>query len=68
VLKNRAVADARRGSHQFIGLPMVTIAVTCQAAVTNMHLLRSWHQQTGHGDPDHPLLRNDHNSDEPFAA
>jgi hypothetical protein len=62
VLKSSSATDFSRGTIQYIGLPLVTIALTCAAAVTNLRLLRSWHAETELGDEGHPLLL----PDEPF--
>jgi hypothetical protein len=59
VLKSATATGLDRGTHQFVGLPLVTIVVTAAAAVTNMRLLRTWHAQTGLGDETHPLLQPD---------
>ena len=62
VLKNDTSTGFHRGSHQFVGLPMVTIALALAASTSNMQLLRAWHEETGLGDPTHPILQ----ADEPF--
>lgn len=59
VLKSASATGHRRGTHQFDGLPLVTLVIACAAAVTNMRLLRSWHERTGRGPVDHPLLQPD---------
>ena len=59
VLKNESGTGHSRGTHQFIGLPMVTLVLACSVAVTNMRLLRSWHAETGLGPEDHELLKAD---------
>lgn len=59
VLKNTSSTGFHRGSHQFVGLPMVSIVVAMAAATTNLRLLRRWHEETGLGDPNHPLLSPD---------
>ena len=41
---------------------MVTIALALAASTSNMQLLRAWHEETGLGDPTHPILQ----ADEPF--
>ena len=59
VLKNTSSTGFHRGSHQFVGLPLVTLVVAMAAATTNLRLLRTWHERTGFGDPRHPLLQPD---------
>ena len=59
VLKNTSATGFHRGSHQFRGLPLVTIVLSMAAATTNLRLLRAWHEETGLGDPTHPLLQED---------
>lgn len=56
VFKSSTGTGHNRGTHQFQGLPLVTIAIAVSAAATNMRLLRSWHEQTSLGDPEHQLL------------
>jgi hypothetical protein len=59
VLKNTSSTGFHRGSHQFVGLPLVTLVVAMAAATTNLRLLRKWHERTGFGDIQHPLLQPD---------
>lgn len=59
VLKNTSTTGFHRGSHQFVGLPLVTLVVAMAAATTNLRLLRTWHERTGLGDTQHPLLQPD---------
>lgn len=59
VLKNTSSTGFHRGSHQFVGLPLVTLVVAMAAATTNLRLLRTWHERTGLGDTQHPLLQPD---------
>ncbi|MGV1004804.1 MAG: hypothetical protein ACOYEV_08555 [Candidatus Nanopelagicales bacterium] len=59
VLKSSSSTGMRVDSHQFRGLPWVTIVLTLAAAATNVRLLRRWHESSGTGDPTHPLLRPD---------
>ena len=57
VLKNTSSTGFHRGSHQFVGLPLVTLVVAMAVATTNLRLLRTWHKRTGFGDTQHPLLQ-----------
>lgn len=50
VLKNTSSTGFHRGSHQFVGLPHVTLVVAMAASTTNLRLLRTWHERTGFGD------------------
>lgn len=59
VLKSTPATGFHRGSHQFVGLPLVTLVVAVAAATTNLRLLRTWHESTGFGDTQHPLLQPD---------
>ena len=59
VLKNTTATGFHRGSHQFKGLPLVSIVLAMAAATTNLRLLRAWHDETGLGDTAHPLLKSD---------
>lgn len=59
VLKNTTATGFHRGSHQFRGLPLVSIVLAMAAATTNLRLLRAWHDETGLGDITHPLLKSD---------
>lgn len=59
VLKNESATGHSRGSHQFTGMPMVTIVLACSIAVTSMRLLRRWHEETELGPEDHELLMVD---------
>jgi len=57
VLKNSSATGFHRGSHQFTGLPMVSLVFGIAAAATNLRLLVAWNEATGKGDITHPLLR-----------
>ena len=59
VLKHTTSTGFHRGSHQFKGLPLVTLVVAVAAATTNLRLLRTWNEETGLGDVTHPLFRPD---------
>ena len=59
VLKNTTATGFHRGSHQFMGLPLVSLALAMAAATTNLRLLRAWHAETSLGDLSHPLLQPD---------
>ncbi len=56
VLESSTSTGLDRGSHAFVGLPLVTLVIAASSGVTNMRLLRSWHAETVLGDLTHPLL------------
>ncbi|WP_028652654.1 hypothetical protein [Nocardioides halotolerans] len=55
-LKNPNTENVHRGLFRFMGLPLVTLAITAAATATNLRQLRNWHDRTGNGDPCNPLL------------
>ncbi len=57
--KNPTVAGMDRHFYRGIGTAHVSIAVLFAAVVTNVHLLRKWHDETGLGPDNHPLLQVD---------
>ncbi|MEI8082759.1 MAG: hypothetical protein WCI74_13045, partial [Actinomycetes bacterium] len=59
IFKGTSSTGYHRGSHEFRGLPMVSLVLACAAALTNMRVLRSWHAETGLGETTHPLLQPD---------
>jgi hypothetical protein len=59
VLKNTNATGMHEETHQFRGLPWVTIVISLAAAATNARELRAWHAATSLGDPTHPLLKPD---------
>ena len=54
--KNSATEDLRRGQFAVVGLHWVSLVMTMNNASYNLRMLRNWHERTGLGDPDHPLL------------
>lgn len=56
-LKNPNTENLHRGLFRFTGLPLVTLALSAAAAACNVRQLRNWHERTGNGDLDHPLLQ-----------
>lgn len=58
-LQNEEIGTVDGKTHQQRGLAAVTIIYSMAAAVSNAHILRLWHEQTGLGDPEHPLLKPD---------
>ena len=56
ILKGDTAANKKRGSSLYTGLAHVTLELTIFMLITNLILLRSWHKETGLGDPEHPLL------------
>lgn len=49
----------RRGITRIPGLAFTHITVTLVNASHNLRMVRNWHDRTGLGDPDHPLLKPD---------
>ncbi len=58
-LQNDEIGTVDGSTHQQRGLAAVTIIYSMAAAISNAHILRLWHEQTGLGDPEHPLLTPD---------
>lgn len=56
-LKNPNTENIHRGFFQFVGMPLVTLALTAAVVSYNIREYNSWHERTGAGDPDHPLLK-----------
>jgi hypothetical protein len=59
ILKSSDSTGLGRETHAFRGLALVTLVIASAAAVTNTQKLRAWHDATGRGDAEHPLLRPD---------
>jgi hypothetical protein len=59
VFKSSNATGIDRGSHNFVGLPLVALVLATGSAVTNMRLIRSWQNETKLGDLNHPLLTPD---------
>ncbi len=57
--KNASTENLRRGLFRSTGLVWVNLIVTLSAASYNTRMLRNWHERTGLGDPNHPLLTVD---------
>jgi hypothetical protein len=55
-LKNPNTENVHRGLFRFTGLPLVSLAVVAAVCATNIRQLRNWHQRTGNGHPNDPLL------------
>jgi hypothetical protein len=55
--KNASTENLRRGHFRVTGLTLVHILTAMAAASYNLRMLRGWHERTGLGDPDHPLLQ-----------
>ncbi|MHB8334203.1 MAG: hypothetical protein ACYDEH_04800 [Acidimicrobiales bacterium] len=56
--KNTSTENLRRGLFQRTGLPWANLVVSLTAASYNLRLVQNWHERSGDGDPNHPLLRN----------
>lgn len=59
ILKNPSRQRMRRGQNRLPGLAMANLINGLKASVFNEEQLRSWHEDTGLGPADHPLLRPD---------
>lgn len=59
ILKNPSRQRMRRGQNRLPGLAMANLINALKAAVFNEEQLRSWHEDTGLGPIDHPLLQPD---------
>ncbi len=55
--KNASTENLRRGHFRLTGVAMVHIGTAMAAAAYNTRMIRNWHDRTGKGDPDHPLLQ-----------
>jgi hypothetical protein len=54
--KNPSTENLRRGHFRTTGITLVNLMTAMAAASYNLRMLRAWHERTGLGDPDHPLL------------
>lgn len=59
IMKNPSRQRLRRGQNRLPGLAMATIVAGVKVAVFNEEQLRLWHDRTGLGPADHPLLQPD---------
>ena len=59
ILKNPSRQRMRRGQNRLPGLAMANLINALKVAVFNEEQLRSWHEETGLGPADHPLLQPD---------
>lgn len=59
ILKNPSRQRMRRGQNRLPGLAMANLINGLKASVFNEEQLRSWHDDTGLGPADHPLLQPD---------
>lgn len=57
--KNPSTEDLRRGLFRVVGLPWVHINMAAVNSSYNLRMLRNWHDRTGRGPSDHPLLTTD---------
>lgn len=59
ILKNPSRQRLRRGQNRLPGLAIANIINALKVALFNEEQLRAWHERTGLGPADHPLLRPD---------
>jgi hypothetical protein len=57
ILKNASRQRLRRGQNRLPGLVMASIIAAIKVSVYNEEQLRIWHNRTGRGPADHPLLQ-----------
>lgn len=59
ILKNPSRQRLRRGQNRLPGLAMASLVAAVKVSVFNEEQLRLWHDETGAGPADHPLLQLD---------
>lgn len=59
ILKNPSRQRLRRGQNRLPGLAIANIISALKVAVFNEEQLRAWHEETGRGPAEHPLLQPD---------
>lgn len=59
ILKNPSRQRMTRGQNRIAGLATATLIAAIKHSVYNEEQLRAWHQRTGLGPADHPLLQPD---------
>lgn len=59
ILKNSSRQRFRRGQNRLPGLAMASIIAAIKVSVYNEEQLRLWHERSGNGPADHPLLLPD---------
>lgn len=59
ILKNPSRLRMRRGQNRVAGLAIASLIAAVKIALFNEEQLRSWHERTGLGPADHPLLKPD---------
>lgn len=59
ILKNPSRQRMTRGQNRIAGLAVATLILAIKTSVFNEEQLRAWHERTGAGPVDHPLLQPD---------
>lgn len=59
IIKNPGRERVQRGQARIDGIAWMTLVLAIKASVFNEHQLRAWHERTGLGPADHPLLQPD---------
>jgi hypothetical protein len=59
ILKNPSRQRMRRGQNRLPGLAIASLIAAIKISVYNEEQLRAWHDRTGRGPADHPLLQPD---------
>jgi hypothetical protein len=54
--KNNSTEALRRGLYRVVGLHWVMLVMALVNCSYNLRMVRNWHDRTGAGNPDHPLL------------
>lgn len=55
--KNSATENLGRGLTRGMGIAWINLIAAMTGASYNLRMLNNWHEDTGLGDPDHPLLQ-----------
>ncbi|MFP5255750.1 MAG: hypothetical protein ACLGI8_07880 [Acidimicrobiia bacterium] len=55
-IKNPDTENVRRGYHRIRGIARVSLFMAFALVSYNQRMLRNWHDRTGLGDPEHPVL------------
>src|SRR5690606_25812850 len=57
--KNGSTENLTRSHFRVTGLALLHILTAMSAVSYNLRMVRNFHEKTGHGDPNHPLLQAD---------
>ena len=62
-LKGENASNKKRGNNLYYGMAHTTLDLLAFVVASNVRILRSWHEETGLGDPTSPLLTADTSPD-----